>query len=174
MSNEIIFYTQIVSVVTFICVVFWLYRVLVAQKDATIELLKNRIVILSEQVNDLKSTAPDALAKSLDARVEVLNNELERLYEDKENNLEEINQKKKEIGLIQEDLDDFKNRIEQMKELMEDNICPHCSSILIIRTAYPISGYVQGREVDAEGEYVEYECGLVLKDGQEESPCIFT
>jgi len=42
MSNEIIFITQITSIISYIMLVFFLYRLLVGQKDATIEVLKEK------------------------------------------------------------------------------------------------------------------------------------
>jgi len=42
MTNEIIFYTQISSIFAFIVAIFGLYRLLVSQKDASIELLKEK------------------------------------------------------------------------------------------------------------------------------------
>ena len=55
MSNEVIFWTQIASIVAFVLSVFGLYRLLVDQKYATIQLLK-------ETVNTLKYQLAEALA----------------------------------------------------------------------------------------------------------------
>ncbi len=48
MSNEVIFWTA--SIVTFIFAIFGLYRLLVDQKDATIQLLKETVDTLKEQL----------------------------------------------------------------------------------------------------------------------------
>ena len=65
MANEIIFLTQIASIIAFIVVLFVLYRVLVSQKDATIELLKEENTYLKEQLETAKENTPDKLAKKL-------------------------------------------------------------------------------------------------------------
>ena len=61
MTTELIFYTQIVSIVAFIAAVFWLYRLLVTQKDATIEALRERIAL---QQDRLATDDPDVLKAS--------------------------------------------------------------------------------------------------------------
>ena len=65
MANEIIFLTQIASIIAFIVVLFVLYRVPVSQKDATIELLKEENTYLKEQLETAKENTPDKLAKKL-------------------------------------------------------------------------------------------------------------
>ena len=65
MANEIIFLTQIASIIAFIVVLFVLYRVLVSKKDATIELLKEENTYLKEQLETAKENTPDKLAKKL-------------------------------------------------------------------------------------------------------------
>ncbi len=56
MTNEIIFYTQIVSILSFVGSLFVLYRVLIKQKDATIELLKEKVSFLKEQLEVVQKT----------------------------------------------------------------------------------------------------------------------
>lgn len=44
MSIEILFYTQLASILAFTVALFVLYRVLVSQKDSTIQLLKEKMI----------------------------------------------------------------------------------------------------------------------------------
>jgi hypothetical protein len=63
MSNEIIFWTQLASIISFITALFVLYRVLVSQKDSTIQLLKDKNRFLSDQLKIEKEKGPDQLAE---------------------------------------------------------------------------------------------------------------
>ena len=89
MNNEIIFYTQLVSLVVFILSLFGIYRSLVSNKDSLIELQRERIAALSEEIKELKLQTPDALAESLSIRVERQLSEIERLRLDGEEKGEE-------------------------------------------------------------------------------------
>jgi type II secretory pathway component PulM len=67
-TTELIFWTQIASVIGFVVLLFVLYRLLVDQKDATIQLQKENILYLKDQLADAKQQSPDVLAQSLAAR----------------------------------------------------------------------------------------------------------
>ncbi|SOY44467.1 hypothetical protein [Cupriavidus taiwanensis] len=54
-TNEWIFSAQLVSIVTFVMTLFVLYRVLVQQKDATIQLQKENKAFLNDQLAESKS-----------------------------------------------------------------------------------------------------------------------
>lgn len=166
MSNEYLFYTQIVSLVTFVLVVLGVYRLLVAQKDATIQLLKERLEDKDERIGLLEQQTPDALAKSLSERVERLLAELERLRGDSSLNKEEIAKKEAELVGVRERLVSLLTTIKD-----SDLLCPHCGAPLTQRTPYEVHGYAGGREVDAGVEYLEYECGLAINHQGEVSPC---
>ncbi len=51
MTNEILFWTQIGALVTYIVSVFYLYQLLVKQKDATIDSKNSTIELLREEAN---------------------------------------------------------------------------------------------------------------------------
>ncbi len=70
MKIEILFYTQLASVFGFITALFVLYRLLIKQKDAVIELLREQVVSLEKKVEALEKQSPDALVESLHSRVE--------------------------------------------------------------------------------------------------------
>lgn len=166
MTNEIIFYTQIGSIVTFLLTVFGIYRLLVAQKDAVIQLLKERIEDQTESIRQLELNTPDALAKSLSDRVERQLAEIERLRLDESLNNEEILRKEAELL-------DVKLKLTALAELIKDSdfLCPTCGSPLVQRSFYTVYGYSGGRDVEAEVEYVEYKCGLSINHEGEVSSC---
>ena len=166
MSNEIIFYTQIASIIAFVFALFGIYRSLVSQKDSVIELLREQLKEKERKINELATQTPDVLVKSLSERVEISVKEIERLKEDGDKHQEEIKEKEKELHKVQSRLSEIVSLIQET-----DLVCQKCGAPLSRREFYPIYGYVGGREVEADGEYTEYECGLALKDREEVSPC---
>src|SRR5450759_3042718 len=94
MSNEFIFYTQLASILMFVGTVFALYKLLVSQKDATIEALRERI---ATQQDRMTFESADALIKRLSKRILFLSDELTRLSADKETNAELIKVKEEEL-----------------------------------------------------------------------------
>jgi len=171
MTIELLFYTQIASILAFIAALFVLYRVLVSQKDATIELLKETNNNLSHKLSDAVANSPDALANSLNNRVNVLEEELERLSIDKVNNQDEIELKEKEIISVKEKAEELGKQIAMAHELMAEFSCPHCSSPMAERSCQSECVEYNGRDVDIDHEYFSYECGYVMSDGSEVSPC---
>src|SRR5262249_48160716 len=117
MSNNAIFYTQLSSVIVFVTSLFVLYRLLVHQKDATIELLKEKNEWLQDQLDTLKAHHPDILLESLERRLRVTNEELERLNVDRDRNIASIGEKEKELEELLSQIEDLKARIDE---------CPHC------------------------------------------------
>ena len=61
MTLETIFFTQIASIAGFIVALFVLYRVLVSAKDATIEMLKQKISLNEQKLDELSNQDPDIL-----------------------------------------------------------------------------------------------------------------
>jgi len=172
MTIETIFYTQLISVLAFIVALFVLYRVLVSQKDATIELLKEKNEFVSQQLTEALSQSPDMLARSLSDRVKLLDEEIERLSNDKDKNQDTIKEKEKEIAKVQSEANKLLNQIAIASDLIEDFTCPTCGSHLVERAyqSEAVEDY-HGRSVDIDHEYILYECGLTIVDGSEERPC---
>ncbi len=166
MTNEVLFYTQIVSLVTFVLAVFGVYRLLIEQKDANIQLLKQRIEDQAERIRLLELQTPDALARSLSERVEHQLAEIERLRVDSSLNKDEINRKESELHQVESKLASLLSTLRD-----SDFLCPHCGAPLTQRTPYDIYGNVGDREVEAGVEYLEYECGLAINHEGEVSPC---
>ena len=171
MTIETIFYTQLGSILAFVIVLFVLYRVLVNQKDATIQLLKEKNKYLSQKLSDLSQLTPDALAKSLADRVVLLDDEIYRLSTDKEKNQDEIKSKEDELLKVKEKAEKLSREIAKAHELMEEFFCPHCGSPMAERAYHVESVEYQGRDLDVDHEYVAYECGYSLADGDEVSSC---
>ncbi len=171
MTNEIIFYTQLSSIVLFVCTLFFLYRVLVSQKDATIQLLKEKNSFIERQLVEASKFSPDALAKSLSDRVRLLNEEIVRLAKDKENNQEKINNKEKELDEIRKEGEELSRKISKAHELMQEFFCPTCGEAMAERGYESESVDYQGQELDVEHEYVLYKCGLMVVDGEEIREC---
>jgi len=167
MSNDVIFFTQVGSAMAFFLTLFVLYRLLVGQKDSVIELLKERIADREARISQLESEAPDGLVAALSARVDSTMKEIGRLREDGDKHLAEIANKEHKLN-------ELRLKLITLSESILDSVflCQKCGSPLIRREFYPISSTVNGHEVEAEGEYIEYDCGLALKDGREVSPCI--
>ncbi|EZI29586.1 hypothetical protein [Pseudomonas extremaustralis] len=169
MTTEVIFYTQVVSITGFIITLFVLYRVLVQQKDAVIQLLKERLVDKDEQIAALKSQTPDALASALADRIKVAQDEITRLRSDGATHREEVESKEEELQTIQDRLTTLSKLIKE-----SDLVCPKCGDSLARRESYTIYGGRDG-EQEAEVEFVEYECGLSIDGyGKEVSRCRHT
>lgn len=124
MSNEIIFFTQLASIIGFIVALFVLYRVLVNQKDAVIQLLKERNEYISLQLHEAKQQEPDVLIESLSNRAKLLENELKILSEDKKTNEEQITIKQKQLDATNNEL----NSIKQLLKLAHKELETYASS----------------------------------------------
>lgn len=166
MNNDVIFFTQLASIVIFILALFGIYRSLVSQKDAVIELLREKLKLQEDKIKDLLAQSPDNLVKTLSDRIEITVKEIERLKIDRGKHRKEIEEKETKLNKLKEQLD-------ALAELITDTdlVCPKCNSPLSQRVSIPMHGYVGGREVEADEEFSEYECGFALRGGLEVSPC---
>jgi hypothetical protein len=165
-NNEVIFFTQIVSIIGFVGALFVLYRVLIQQKDGVIELLRERIVDKDDQIVALKAQTSDALASALAERIKMSLDEISRLKSDGNTHIKEIESKEEDLRTIQ-------GRLTSLFELIRESdlLCPQCEAPLVRRQAYTIHGGPDG-DWEAELEYVEYQCGLAIDGhGFEKYPC---
>jgi hypothetical protein len=89
-DNFWIFVTQLCSVLVYIGIAFGLYRLLAAQKDATIQAKDATIENLQIRLQQAESKVPDTLVTLLENRLKVLQGELERLKYDKDKSSGEI------------------------------------------------------------------------------------
>ena len=171
MSNDVIFWTQVASIVVFVFSVFGLYRLLVDQKDATIEFLKETNNALREQLAEARNSTPDVLAQSLSGRVKLLEGELERLSNDTNANQELVHRKEEELKSARQKAEELTKQVSLASELLQDFLCPHCGSALAVREYHSESVEYQGRDVDIDHDYSEYECGYSVVDGEPRTPC---
>jgi hypothetical protein len=141
MTSDLIFITQMASIIGYIGTVFILYRILVKQKDATIELLKNRISMLEQQLstgrdydqqrislleNQLtiaKEQDPDVLLKKYKDRLDLAIDELNKLEADRSTDKNTLSMKELEIAKIKIDLEEMSSEVvyerERSKEIIE-------------------------------------------------------
>lgn len=89
-GNFWILVTQLGSVLVYIGIAFGLYRLLAAQKDATIEAKDATIQNLQIRIQEAQNKLPDTLVTLLHDRLQASNEELERLKHDKDKSEKEI------------------------------------------------------------------------------------
>lgn len=171
MSNEVIFWTQVASIISFVAVLFGLYRSLVEQKDAVIALLKEKNTDLKEKLEEARSISPDVLAESLASRVRILEEEIGRLSKEKTQNKTLIEEKEADLKQVKAEAEKLSRSIARANELLGEVTCPHCGAPISVKEYHSeLVGY-QGREIDVEHEHLEYECGFTVIDGQVKHPC---
>jgi DNA repair exonuclease SbcCD ATPase subunit len=170
-SNETIFWTQVASIITFIAALFVLYRLLVDQKDATIELQKENISYLKDQLSDAKAQSPDLLAQCLTNRVNMLEGELSRLEQDKTATKDQISAKEAELTAARTEAEALIRQVLHARTLLRDFLCPKCGAPLAEKVYHSQIVDYQGREVDLDHEYVAFECGYEVVDGNVLAPC---
>ncbi|MDD3127414.1 MAG: hypothetical protein PHT27_07360 [Candidatus Izemoplasmatales bacterium] len=167
MTNEIIFITQIASIISFIGALFILYRILISQKDATIQLLKEKNDYLKDKLIEVKENTPDKIAQKLSDRIYIITEELERLSIDKEKNDALIKQKEQDLKYVQVDLEILKNQLEEAQEIANEFLCPFCKAPMSIHQFQ----LQHERGQDYETELIGFDCGYTTIDGREDLPC---
>ena len=167
MNNEILFYTQLGSIAAYIITVFFLYRLLVDQKEATIELLKEKIKYLETQLKDLKEKSPGILEERLSKRINIFENELKKLSEDEVHNKEKIQEKEKELQIEREKLEKLQNKIEEIKELAAEYFCSDCGAPLVSKECHGGSYDENGIEY----EVIQFECGKQIINDRVHRKC---
>lgn len=122
MSNEIIFFTQIASIIIFIVSLFAIYRILVNQKDATIQLLKEKISDLKDKLAEARDSSPDNLSEMLSKRIQIYESELARLKEDKNSDKYWIDKIEERLKITREEsikLEAVNKKIENIQNEIE-------------------------------------------------------
>jgi hypothetical protein len=164
MSNELIFYTQLASIFTFVGTVFVLYKLLVSQKDATIEALRERIAI---QQDRMAFESPDALNERLSKRITLLSDELTRLGTDKETNAEAIMAMEKELTGAKEMYERLQKLVMHTSGMSVTYFCPVCDE--------PTLECTEAKQTFSpeKSEYfrVAYRCGYSDVNGVKASEC---
>lgn len=170
-TNEVIFWTQIGSIVAFVLTLFVLYRLLVEQKSATIELQKENIAYLKDQLADAKAQSPDMLAQSLAGRVEILEGELKRLQQDNTSTQDDIKAKELELSHARLEAEELSKKVLHARDLLKDYLCPFCGAPLAEKAYASESVEYQGREIDVDHELTAFECGYEIVDGAVRRQC---
>jgi DNA repair exonuclease SbcCD ATPase subunit len=164
MSNELIFYTQIASLLAFITSLFVLYKLLISQKDATIETLRERLTLEKDR-STIESA--DKLAEALNKRVNMLGDELERLKADKETNSEVIKLKENELTEAKNTYQRLQKMVMHTSGMSVSYFCPECDEPTISETETKL------RFHNREPDYflVKYSCGYSELNGNKASEC---
>jgi len=171
MSNNAIFYIQMASLLTYIITLFALYKLLVSSKDATIETLKERIEQLKEKLESEKDASPDVLAERLSARIKIYEEEIRKLSKDQQANQEAIKAKQAELADTRKELEILETQMEEAQGILDEFLCPHCKAPMTIHDYASELVEYEGRELDVEHEFILYDCGLEIHDGEETRPC---
>jgi chromosome segregation ATPase len=171
-TNQTIFWTQITSIVLFVIALFALYRLLVEQKDSTIQLQKENIAFLKDQIAQLSLQRPDVLVETLANRVELLESELSRLRQDSNASKEEVQAKLKELSDTKSELDRAKRRLDRYRatldhisDILSDNICQYCDAARIGDAT------TERNTLGNMGTTAKYACGYQIKAGIPVTPC---
>ena len=171
MSNNSLFWTQIGSIVAFIVALFVLYRVLAEQKDATIQLLRETVATLKDQLAEARNATPDVLAQTLAARVKLLETELARVSTDHTSSQEQVRAAESALREARENAEELAKQVRTAYELLAEYSCPTCGAPLVVREHHSEHVAYQGREFDVDREYIAYECGYSERDGMPEGEC---
>jgi len=83
MGNEVIFWTQVGSIIVYVATLFTVYRILVAAKDAAIQEKDATIENLKTRLEEAKGKTSDILVTQLRERTAALTEEIEKLRSDR-------------------------------------------------------------------------------------------
>lgn len=169
METETIIGIQIFTFLGYLGTVFALYRILVSQKDATIEMLRTQCDLLKGNLETAEKNSPDNLLQRLENRKNILERELESLGRESEKKREELQVEISELSSKKEELE---NEVHYVNTILEKYSCPHCSSTLLDK-GYAVESAESdnGNEYDIEHEWASFECGYKEADGIEVKPC---
>jgi len=143
---------------------FGVYRILISQKDATIELLKERIANLRERLeNEEGDVLNDALAK----RVHHLNGELMRLNQDKYTNRELISKKEVELSQATEVYQRLQEIQMHLSGMSVSYFCPCCKEATL-NAVEAVVGFMGNKE---KHFLVKYSCGYSELNKEKVSEC---
>ena len=171
MPTELLLYGQIASIVVFLGALFGIYRSLAAQKDATIQALKEQIELLKLQLLQAQSQTPDVAVEALSRRVNLITEELTRLQKDANASVETIAGKERELEGAKDELSQLREQVARAEKLFEGFSCPTCKAPMETREFHSESVEYNGRELDIDHEFVTFECGLTVSDEKVVHPC---
>ena len=121
MTTDLISWTPIAGIVAFLVALFGVYRVLVSQKDATIETLREKNQFLSDQVQQMKDKSPDALFESVLRRYEAAEAEIKRRdVDDAERNRLLAQARRETQGELDDTLQRVEARLHELRASLDD------------------------------------------------------
>ena len=164
MGSNVLLYTQVGTIFTFIVGLFVLYRLLVQNKDSIIELLENRIEHLNEK---MASQGADTLSENLSRRISLLSLEIERLNTDKDTNTALIKDKEKELNHAKGMYECLQDMIMHTSGMSVSYFCPVCDE----PTIEYAEAKVQFQDRSKDSFLVRYRCGYTLQNGKVVSTC---
>jgi hypothetical protein len=134
-----------------------LYRLLVSQKDASIQALKEKNEFLETQLRAVKDKQPDVLVAALTERISSFEKELCRLKSDNESSQADIISKEAQLT--------------EAKKVLALYTCPKCEAPMSIHK-FELEPYeYNGRDTEIEHEHIEYECGYAIHNGKQVGKC---
>ncbi len=164
MTTPIMLYTQVGTIFTFIVGLFVLYRLLIKNKDATIQLLEKQISELNERFL-LQGT--DILSENLEKRISIFSEEIGRLNQDKDINKELIEKRQHELTHSKEMYERLQKIIAHTSGLTYSYFCPTCDE--------PTIEYAEAKAEftgDRKEYYlVKYTCGYSEVNGKKSTVC---
>ncbi len=170
MEIETVFYTQIGSVLSFIVMLFVLYRILLKTKDATIETQKEQISLLKTKVKTLEETSNDILSQRLIKKSSSLKkcleeatgkeDELSRKIDELEGKLTETDIKNRsekqsltnKLNAVKQYADSLKDKHNQLANILKESRNPYIGFLIYSNTEDPIEkelSYEENKRRDA-------------------------
>lgn len=104
-------------------------------------------------------SSADDLLRAVGQRAHIAMEEIRRLQQDGERSKVELSKRQGELLSLRESMS---SAWELLKET--DLICPICESPLAIRHSFTETLSIAGKDIDADLEYIEYECGYATRD----------
>jgi len=164
MTLELIGGIQIIQIIGFVIAVFYLYRLIVKQKESLIEFQKSEIVSLNNKISKMGS---DPLAENLQNRIHIYEKELINLKEDKNLNIKLITGKEKELDRLISLQEDLKSHLLKSSGLTFSMFCPQCDE----PTLKSVETHTQLRGGKKSISQAEYDCGHKITDNQVMADC---
>ncbi len=96
------------------------------------------------------------------------------LIDDEKEAIKEKQERLKELEAEVKEREQVQNQLEKLKELqaiLSDYLCPHCGAKLVTKEYHVQPVEYNGRDLEVDHEFVEYECGYSTHNGKEASPC---
>jgi rubrerythrin len=171
MTIETVFWTQIGSILGVIGVLYGLFRLLVEQKDATIQTQRENIALLKEQLAAAKTQSPDSVAQNLATRIRRLEEELTRLNQDKSATAEQVKAKASALNQARLQAEEMNRKLGYAREFLKDFSCPYCGASLVQRANELESADDQGGEFGMGHVHATYECGYEIVNGEIRGQC---